>query len=197
MLTKACCGLIDAPRRWWKSLVQDTQQLGWRSCRHEPCLDDLARSRQTQGTHVFSRRRRHDQRSERRSRVQTCDGQGETSVRVGRMGTAKNLSSVVAEHDKQLTSPSQLNKRATSERSVSSRLVRQAHCETSDKLHCPVILDPVFVSFADASWANRKDFGSQCGYLCVGTVGWERRTLLSHLLAFSQVSQSCTFIRFC
>ena len=28
---------------------------------------------------------------------------------------------------------------------------------------------PVFVSFADASWANRKDFGSQCGFLCVGT----------------------------
>ena len=27
----------------------------------------------------------------------------------------------------------------------------------------------MFVSFADASWANRKDFGSQCGYLCVGT----------------------------
>ena len=38
VLTKACYGLIDAPRRWWKSLVRDTQQLGWRSCRHEPCL---------------------------------------------------------------------------------------------------------------------------------------------------------------
>ena len=38
MLTKACYGLIDAPRRSWKSLVRDTQQLGWRSCRHEPCL---------------------------------------------------------------------------------------------------------------------------------------------------------------
>ena len=38
MLTKACFGLIDAPRRWWKSLVRDTQQLGWRSCRHEPRL---------------------------------------------------------------------------------------------------------------------------------------------------------------
>ena len=50
-----------------------------------------------------------------------------------------------------------------------SRLVRQAHCEATDKLHCPVISDPVFVSFADASWANRKDFGSQCGYLHVGT----------------------------
>ena len=50
-----------------------------------------------------------------------------------------------------------------------NRVVRQAHCEASDKLHYPVISDPVFVSFADASWANRKDFGSQCGYLCVGT----------------------------
>ena len=38
VLTKVCYGVIDAPRRWWKSLVQDTQQLGWRSCRHEPCL---------------------------------------------------------------------------------------------------------------------------------------------------------------
>ena len=36
VLTKACYGLMDAPRRWWKSLVRDTQQLGWRSCRHEP-----------------------------------------------------------------------------------------------------------------------------------------------------------------
>ena len=37
------------------------------------------------------------------------------------------------------------------------------------QLHYSVISDPVFVSFADASWANRKDVGSQCGYLCVGT----------------------------
>ena len=48
-------------------------------------------------------------------------------------------------------------------------LVRQAHCEASDKLHHPVIPDPVLDSFADASWANRKDFCSQCGYLCVET----------------------------
>ena len=67
VLTRACYGLIDAPRRWWKSLVQDTQQLGWRSLSAWTMLDDLARSRQTQGTHVFSRRRRHDQRSGRRS----------------------------------------------------------------------------------------------------------------------------------
>ena len=56
-----------------------------------------------------------------------------------------------------------------------NRLVQQAHCAASDKLHYPVIFDPVFVSFADAAWANRKDFGSQCGYLCIGT---ERSLLL-------------------
>ena len=46
-----------------------------------------------------------------------------------------------------------------------NRLVRQAHCEASGKLHYPVIFDPLFVSFADAAWANRKN----CGYLCIGT----------------------------
>ena len=50
-----------------------------------------------------------------------------------------------------------------------NRLVRQAHCEASDKLHYLVISEPVFVSFADASWANRKDLGSLRGCLCVGT----------------------------
>ena len=38
VLTKACYSSIDAPRSWWKSLVRDTQQLGWRRCRHEPSL---------------------------------------------------------------------------------------------------------------------------------------------------------------
>ena len=38
-----------------------------------------------------------------------------------------------------------------------NRLVRQAR------------FDAVFVSFVDAAWANRKNFGSQCGYLCIGT----------------------------
>ena len=50
-----------------------------------------------------------------------------------------------------------------------NRLVRKAYLVASGKLHCLVIVDPVFVSFAGASWANRKDFGSQCGYVCVGT----------------------------
>ena len=66
-----------------------------------------------------------------------------------------------------------------------NRLVRQAHCEASDKLHYPLISDPLFVSFADTSWANRKDFGSQCGSLCVGTersLGRECCSLLSYFL---------------
>ena len=37
-----------------------------------------------------------------------------------------------------------------------NRLMRQAHCEASDKLHYHVISDPVFVSFTDASWATEK-----------------------------------------
>ena len=28
VLTKACCGLIDAPRRWWKSLVPGHATVG-------------------------------------------------------------------------------------------------------------------------------------------------------------------------
>ena len=55
VLTKACYGLIDAPRRWWKSLVRDTQKLGWRRCRHEPCLRTWHVRGKTQGAHVFSR----------------------------------------------------------------------------------------------------------------------------------------------
>ena len=76
-----------------------------------------------------------------------------------------------------------------------NQLVRQAHCEASDKLHFPVISDAVFVSFADASWANRKDFGSQCGYLCVGT---ERSLLDGSAAPCCPISwHSRTFIRFC
>ena len=81
-----------------------------------------------------------------------------------------------------------------------NRLVRQAHLDASDKLHYLVISDPVFVSFADASWANRKDFGSHCGCFCIGTevmVGRKCCSLLSCFLAHSQMSLSCTPIRFC
>ena len=38
VLSRACYGLIDAPRRWWKALVHDQQGLKWRCCHHEPCL---------------------------------------------------------------------------------------------------------------------------------------------------------------
>ena len=55
VLTKACYGLINAPKRWLKSLVRDTQQLGWRSCRHEPCLMTWHVRGKAQGTHVLSR----------------------------------------------------------------------------------------------------------------------------------------------
>ena len=48
-------------------------------------------------------------------------------------------------------------------------LVRTAHAEASGCLHYPVIENPIFVTYADAAWANRKDLGSQCGFLCVGT----------------------------
>ena len=50
-----------------------------------------------------------------------------------------------------------------------NRLGRQAHVEASDKQHQPVLLALVYVSFAGAWWAKRKDFVSQCGYLCAGT----------------------------
>ena len=36
VLSRACYGLIDAPRRWWKALVHDLQGLNWRCCRDEP-----------------------------------------------------------------------------------------------------------------------------------------------------------------
>ena len=209
MKTKLLCsrrratGFIDAPRRWWKSLVRDTQQLVWRSCRHEPCLMTWHVLGRLKGLMCFSRRRRHDQRSERRSRVQTYDGQCETSVRVGRMGTArirsvwlqnttsnrqvpsqsdqesyarkislitmsahqrKHMSETLSaeEHTTLMAKRGELNWLATPSMSQlpaplslvdtsktatgqslkdANRLVRQAHCEASDKLHYPVISD--------------------------------------------------------
>ena len=50
-----------------------------------------------------------------------------------------------------------------------NRLGRQVHVEASDKQHQPVLLALVYVSFAGAWWAKRKDFVSQCGCLCAGT----------------------------
>ena len=47
-------------------------------------------------------------------------------------------------------------KRTNSYASCGWKSRRQAHCDASDKLHYPVISDPVFVSSADASWANKN-----------------------------------------
>ena len=113
----------------------------------------------------------------------------------GANGNDTNSTSTVAEFDRQRTSPTQLTKRPTLEKLVSihdsvagtfesHRYVENSHrskfqgvestpatggIEVSDKLQYPVLSDPMFASVPDASWANRKDFGSQCGYLCVGT----------------------------
>ena len=60
-----------------------------------------------------------------------------------------------------------------------NRLARQAHVEASDKLHHPVLSDHSLMR-------HGKDFGSQCGCLCVG----KNCTVLSDFLAFTQVSKS-------
>ena len=39
-------------------------------------------------------------------------------------------------------------------------LVRTAHAEASGCLHYPAIERPIFVTYAGAAWANRKDLGS-------------------------------------
>ena len=48
-------------------------------------------------------------------------------------------------------------------------LVRMAHANAEDKLHFRKLDDPIFLTFADAAWANRRDMTSQCGYLVVAT----------------------------
>ena len=73
-----------------------------------------------------------------------------------------------------------------------NRLVRQAHCEASDKLHYLEISDLVFVSFQ----SERCRFSIRIS-LCRNrevTVGRECCSFLSYFLALSQVSQSCMII---
>ena len=77
--------------------------------------DDLARSRQTQGTH----RRRHD--SGLKGDPEYKRMLDKVKRLCGVNGNSTNLISVVAEYDNQQTNPLQLIKRATPERSVSSR----------------------------------------------------------------------------
>ena len=226
VLTKACHGLIDAPRRWWKSFVRDAQQLGWRSCRHEPCLmtwhvrgrlkglvcfhvDDIMISgskghpefkrmldkvkplceRSEWEQHEFDQcgcRTRQatdksvtvDQESyarkislitmsahRRKHMSETLSAEEHTTL----MAKRGELNWLATQSMVQLSAPLSLIDTSKTATGQSLKDVRQAHCEASDKLHYLVISDPVFVSFADASWANRKDIGSQCGYLCVGT----------------------------
>ena len=119
-LTKACHGLIDAPRRWWKSLVPETQQFGWRSCRHGPCLMTWHVRGRLKGLVCFHV-----------DDVMISGPKGDPEVKrmldkVKRLyewgsGNSTDLIRVVAEHDKQRTNPLQLIKGATPERSVSSR----------------------------------------------------------------------------
>ena len=202
VLTKACYGLIDAPRRWWKSLVRDTQQWGWRSCRHEPCLmtwhvrmDKVKRLfewgewEQQEFDGCGCRIRQATDKSftvdqelyarkigliimsahRRKHTSETLSDKEHTTL----MAKRGELNWLATQTMIPLLAPSSsidTSKTATGQSFKDlNRLVRQAHFEASDKLHYPVIADPVFVSFADASWANRKDFGSQCGYLFVGT----------------------------
>ena len=80
VLTKACYDLIDAPRRWWKSLVRDTQQLGWGSCRHEPCLLTCHVRGKLKGLMCFHVDDVMISGPKNDLEFQTYDGQSETSV---------------------------------------------------------------------------------------------------------------------
>ena len=75
------------------------------------------------------------------------------------MANRGGLNRLATQSIMQLLAPLSLidtSKTATSQSFIElNRLVQQAHIEASDKLH-----SLVFVSFADAAWANRKDFGS-------------------------------------
>ena len=230
VLTKACYGLIDAPRRWWKSLVRDTQQLGWRSCRHEPCLMTWHIRGRLKGLMCFhvdhvmisgprdvpqfkrmmdKMKRLYEWGQWEQHEFDQCGCRirqaTDKSVTVDQESYARKISLITMsahqrkhmseilsaeEHTTLMAKRGELNWSATQSMIQLSapltlidtsktatrqslkdvnRLVRQAHCEASDKLHYRAISDPVFVSFVDVSWANRKDFGSQCGYLCVGS----------------------------
>ena len=210
VLAKACHGLIDAPRRWWKSLVRHTQQLGWRSCRHEPCLMTWHVRGRLKGLvcfHVgdleFKRmldkvKRLYEWGEWEQHEFDQCGCRirqaADKSVTVDQESYARKISLITMsaqrrkhmsealsaeEHTTLMAKSGELNWSATQsmipllaplsliDTSKTARrtkslkdvnpIVRQAHCEASGKLHCPVISDPVFVSSADASWANRKD----------------------------------------
>eukprot|EP00975_Prorocentrum_lima_P054105 11346312-Prorocentrum_lima.AAC.1 len=50
-----------------------------------------------------------------------------------------------------------------------NHLTRQAQAEAADQLNYPLLADPIFLTYADAARIDRRDLGSQCGYLVIGT----------------------------
>ena len=81
-----------------------------------------------------------------------------------------------------------------------NRLVRQAHCEASDKLHYPLIFEPSVCFFCRCCVGKQERFRFSVWISLYWnreiTVGRKRRSLLSNFLALSPMSQSCTLIRF-
>ena len=48
-------------------------------------------------------------------------------------------------------------------------LVRLAHTLAEDKLQYRTLKKPMFFTFCDAAWANRRHLTSQCGFSCAAT----------------------------
>lgn len=48
------------------------------------------------------------------------------------------------------------------------KIIRTVQQYADTRVHIPSLEDPVFVGWTDCAWANRKDLGSQCGYLIAG-----------------------------
>ena len=229
-LSKACYGLIDAPRRWWKALVNDMQKLGWRSCRNEPCLmtwhhkgklkglmcfhvDDImlsgdnrdtdwrkmldkikglydwgawesgtfeqcgCRIQQTETGSILVDQEEYARKitlipltQHRRRHMQAPLNAEERHLMVAKRGELNWLATQTMIQALSSLSLLDTSMEATGEslREL-NHLIRRAHAEAADKLQYPVLVDPVFLTYADAAWANRKDMGSQCGYLVVGT----------------------------
>ena len=52
VLTRFCCGLIDAPRRWWLTLQHGLTKQGWRHCTMGITLHQETRLAEFLGCHV-------------------------------------------------------------------------------------------------------------------------------------------------
>ena len=129
----------------------------------------------TRAVAEYDRQRTRDQRSKkrglitmsahRRKHVSETLSQDEHTTLMANRGGLNRLATQSIMQLLALLSLIDTSKTATSQSFIElNRLVQQAHIEASDKLH-----SLVFVSFADAAWAKRKDFGSQCRFLCEGT----------------------------